>query len=183
MLTSRLVVPVLAALLLGASMGSFAGNTKASAASHASSAKSPQHRTAAAKTKHAKQAKTVSQVKQRKQGKHKQRPEKVSAKGRHTVADQLAANPKLADRLAPLIAKTPAEMPDAVAGFKNFGQFVAAAHASNNLGIPFDALKAEITKEGGSLGKGIQALSPDAHVDAEIVRANQQARDDLLQPS
>ena len=38
-------------------------------------------------------------------------------------------------------------------------------------------------KDGGTLGKGIQALSPDVHVDAEILRANQQAQSDLLQPS
>lgn len=175
---SRFLVPVFAALLLGTSLGSLAANSQASSGT---AAKSPPQRTAA--TAKRKQAKPASTGKHRKAGKHPQRPEKLSTKGRHTVADQLAANPKLADRLAPLIAKTPADMPAAVAGFRNFGQFVAAAHASNNLGIPFDALKAEITKEGGSLGKGIQALSPDAHVDAEVVRANQQARDDLLKPS
>lgn len=175
--TSRFVVPVLAALLIGACGGSFAAN----AGSPNHSAKKSQHRvTSTAKRQH---AKPVAQGKHHKQGKRKQRPEKVSAKGRHTVADQLAANPKLADRLASLIEKTPADMPAAVAGFKNFGQFVATAHASNNLGIPFEALKAEVVNDGGSLGKGIQVLSPDAHIDAEVLKANQQAQNDLLHPS
>lgn len=178
---SRLILPVVAALLMGVPLASFASNSSASGGSHGRAGKGQLHgATATAKDKHGKRA---THGKHRKQGKLKQRPEKSSAKGRHTVADQLAANPKLAERLAPLIAKTPADMPAAVAGFKNFGQFVATAHASNNLGIPFETLKAEVTKDGGSLGKGIQALSPDAHVDAEILKANQQAQNDLLQPS
>ena len=175
---SRLVVPVVAALLMGFSLASFAAN---GTGSKGSAVKGPQrHATAAAKDKHGKHA---THDKRHSHGKGKQRAVKPTAKGPHSVADQLAFRPKLADRLAPLIDKNPADMPAAVAGFKNFGQFVAAAHVSNNLGIPFDDLKAEITKEGGSLGKGIQALSPDAHVDAEIVKANKQAQDDLLQPS
>lgn len=178
---SRLIVPVAAALLMGVSLASFAATGNASAGSHGSAGKGQPHSaTAIAKDKHGKRA---AHGKHRTHGKHKSRSAKTSAKGRHTVADQLAAQPKLADRLAPLIDKTPADMPAAVAGFKNFGQFVAAAHVSNNLGIPFDALKAEITKDGGSLGKGIQTLSPNANVDAEIVKANKQAQYDLLQPS
>lgn len=173
MCKSRLIVPVVAALLMGISLASFAAN--------GSAGKGQPHRaTVAAKNRHGKHA---VHDKRRTHGKSKQRAAKTIAKGPHTVADQLAYRPKLADRLAPLIDKTPADMPAAVAGFKNFGQFVAAAHVSNNLGIPFDALKAEITKEGGSLGKGIQALSPNAQVDAEIVKANKQAQDDLLMPS
>jgi hypothetical protein len=179
MQTSRRIVPVLAALLMGVSLTSLAANT--STGSHASTGQGAQHRAkAVAKDKHGKRA---AHGKNRTHGKHKSRGDKTSTKGRHSVADQLAAHPKLAERLAPLIDKTPADMPTAVAGFKNFGQFVAAAHVSNNLGIPFDALKAEITKDGGSLGKGIQALSPEANVDAEIVKANKQAQNDLLQPS
>jgi hypothetical protein len=34
---------------------------------------------------------------------------------------------------------------DARTGFKNWGQFVAAVHVSNNLGIPFADLKAKMT--------------------------------------
>jgi hypothetical protein len=34
---------------------------------------------------------------------------------------------------------------DAAQGFKNWGQFVAAVHVSNNLGLPFDQLKSLMT--------------------------------------
>ena len=34
---------------------------------------------------------------------------------------------------------------DVAGGFKNWGQFVAAVHVSNNLGIPFADLKARMT--------------------------------------
>lgn len=184
MRTSRLIVPVAAALIMGVSLASHAaGNGKGGGGSHGNTAKSAQHSSAKAKAKAKVKAKPAAHGKRNVRGKHTKGTDNTSAKGRHTVADQLAARPQLAERLAPLIHKDTADLPAAVAGFKNFGQFVAAAHASDNLGIPFDALKAEITKEGGSLGKGIQTLSPDANVDAEIFKANTQAQDDLMQPS
>src|SRR5262249_20601318 len=50
----------------------------------------------------------------------------------------------------------------ATAGFKNEGQFLAALHASHNLNIPFDDLKAKMTgSHAMSLGAAIHALKPD----------------------
>jgi hypothetical protein len=53
-------------------------------------------------------------------------------------------NAKLEARLLPLL---PAgiTVQDASQGFKNWGQFVAAVHVSNNLGIPFADLKTRMT--------------------------------------
>jgi len=53
-------------------------------------------------------------------------------------------NPKLEARLQGML---PLDMTvqDAMAGFKNWGQFVAAVHVSNNLNIPFADLKAKMT--------------------------------------
>ena len=53
-------------------------------------------------------------------------------------------NPKLEARLLTLL---PAgiTVQDASQGFKNWGQFVAAVHVSNNLNIPFADLKARMT--------------------------------------
>ena len=53
-------------------------------------------------------------------------------------------NAKLEARLLPLL---PAGITvhDAAQGFKNWGQFVAAVHVSNNLGIPFADLKTRMT--------------------------------------
>ena len=57
----------------------------------------------------------------------------------HTVK-----NPKLEARLLTLLPPG-STIQDASYGFKNWGQFVAAAHVSNNLGIPFADLKSRMT--------------------------------------
>ena len=61
-----------------------------------------------------------------------------------TPTSQPVKNAKLEARLKTLL---PADITvaDARNGFKNWGQFVAAAHVSNNLGIPFAELKARMT--------------------------------------
>jgi hypothetical protein len=53
-------------------------------------------------------------------------------------------NPKLEARLLAMLPPG-SNIVDASAGFKNWGQFVAATHVSNNLGIPFADLKAAMT--------------------------------------
>ena len=53
-------------------------------------------------------------------------------------------NPKLEARLLTLLPPG-STIQDASFGFKNWGQFVAAAHVSNNLGIPFADLKSRMT--------------------------------------
>ena len=100
------------------------------------------------------------------------------AKAPLTPQDHLTAQPKLAAKLQTLIPGTPVNV--AAQGFRNFGQFVAAVHVSNNLGIPFADLKARMTGPNPqSLGQSIHALRPGVNADAEVNFAEQQARRDL----
>ena len=95
-----------------------------------------------------------------------------------TPQAHLTAQPKLAAKLQALIPGTPVNV--AAQGFKNFGQFVAAVHVSNNLGIPFADLKARMTGPNPeSLGQSIHELRPAVNADAEANFAEQQARRDL----
>lgn len=77
-------------------------------------------------------------------------------------------------------------------GFRNQGQFIAAVHVSQNLGIPFAELKAtmlgrpvagsttDITSSSPmSLGQAIQRLKPFANATTETARAETQAAGDL----
>jgi len=63
-------------------------------------------------------------------------------------------------------------------GFRSLGDFVAAAHVSNNLAIPFASLKARIVR-GESLGEAIQALRPEIDAQIEARKARALAADDL----
>ena len=80
--------------------------------------------------------------------------------------------------------------------FKNFGQFVAAAHVSKNLNVPggFAALMCDMTATGAtvggktatcsnttkmSLGKAVQTLDPRADAKSESKKATQQAKQDV----
>lgn len=86
------------------------------------------------------------------------------------------------------------DLKDACSKFKNLGQCVAAIHVSHNLNISFDCLKADMT--GGSvpqgtacpagtgsskmsLGKSIQALSPNSSGKSEAKAAEKQAKADI----
>jgi hypothetical protein len=69
-------------------------------------------------------------------------------------------------------------------GFKSFGQFVAAVHVSQNLGISSSALRAEMTGQNAvSLGNAIQGLRPDADAANESKRAMSEAKEDLKESS
>jgi hypothetical protein len=92
----------------------------------------------------------------------------------------LPKNPKLVARLQAMLPPgMTAEQ--AAFGFRNQGQFVAAVHVSNNLGIPFNELRSKMVTEGKSLGQSIQALKPHADSDAEAERAVGQAEAELDQ--
>jgi len=82
--------------------------------------------------------------------------------------------------------------------FKNFGQFVAAAHVAKNLNIPggFPALMCDMTKQTAvgatstctnttkmSLGKAIQTLDPNADAKSESKKATNQASQDIKDSS
>jgi hypothetical protein len=99
-------------------------------------------------------------------------------KSRQTIDQKLDGNPKLSSKLQSLLPAG-TDLKTAAAGFKNFGQFVAAVHVSHNLGIPFDQLKAKMTGANAeSLGKAIKELKPDANAKAETKKAEQEAKDD-----
>jgi len=115
---------------------------------------------------------------------------RVELNGRKSVSDHLTRNSKLSDKLQGLLGE--GELYLSVEGFKNLGQFVAAVHVSNNLGISFDELKARMTESSPeslatsenlgtteSLGKAIRALRPDVNATKEIRKANRQASNDL----
>jgi len=72
----------------------------------------------------------------------------------------------------------------AASGFKNGGQFLAALHASKDLGIPFDQLKAKMMGSNSpmSLGQAIHALKPNVtekDADNEADKAEKEARADV----
>jgi len=94
-----------------------------------------------------------------------------------TSADQLASNPKLSDQLQKFFPAG-TNLSTEAAGFKNLGDFVAAAHVSNNLGIPFGELKGKLMN-GKSLGQAIHELKPDVSSNSEASRAQIQAKKTL----
>lgn len=95
--------------------------------------------------------------------------------GRPTVSDQVARNTNLAARLQGILPAG-TDVQKASAGFKNLGQFVAAAHVSHNLDIPFDTLKGKMMSgDGMSLGRAIQELKPAADAKTEERNAERAA--------
>jgi hypothetical protein len=99
--------------------------------------------------------------------------------GGKSISDHLSSQSKLSSKLQSLLPAG-TDLKTASSGFKNLGQFVAAVHVSNNLGIPFDQLKAKMTGDHAeSLGKAIQELKPDANAKSETKKANTQADADL----
>jgi hypothetical protein len=103
----------------------------------------------------------------------------TNASGPKSASDLLSQNTKLASKLQSLLPAG-TDLQTAASGFKNLGQFVAAVHVSNNLGIPFDQLKATMIgppKE--SLGQAIHILKPAANSKTETQKATTQATQDM----
>ena len=104
------------------------------------------------------------------------------------VAQKLSTKTNLLSKITGLLPAG-TDLNAATAGFKNFGQFVAAVNVSNNLGIPFADLKADMTgirMDGTltgeptlSLGRSIQDLKPGADADSEATKATKQANSDI----
>ena len=90
-------------------------------------------------------------------------------------------NPRLEARLLQLLPAG-TNINEAARGFKNWGQFVAAVHVSNNQNIPFMELKSRMVGPGAvSLGQAIQASrsrTPTASTHAVKV-AEQEAAEDF----
>jgi len=103
----------------------------------------------------------------------------TKSSGGKSISDHLNSQSKLSSKLQSLLPAG-TDLKTASSGFKNLGQFVAAVHVSNNLGIPFDQLKAKMTGDHAeSLGKAIQELKPDASAKSETKKANKQADADI----
>ncbi len=102
-----------------------------------------------------------------------------SGEKKKTVGELVEQNTKLSSKLQDLLPAG-ADVQQASQGFKNVGQFVAAAHVAHNLGIPFDQLKSRVTGPNAvSLGKAIKELNPTANAQAESRKAWREARKDL----
>jgi hypothetical protein len=96
-----------------------------------------------------------------------------------TVAQRIDANAQLVAKLTPLLPSG-MTLDQAAQGFKNQGQFIAALHASKNLNIPFDKLKAEMVgADHDSLGGAIRDLMPTANAKVEAGKAETEARADI----
>jgi len=94
------------------------------------------------------------------------------------IATKIESHPQLAAKLTSLLPKG-MTLDSAAAGFRNQGQFIAALHVSQNLGIPFASLKAQMTGDHPkSLGQSIQALRPSADSKSAVKKAEKQAHDD-----
>src|SRR5579863_4844419 len=132
----------------------------------------------------------------------------TSAAGGHGPSSTMAStdpgsvlehNSNLAGKLETLTGTTNlADLEKDASAFKNFGQFVAAAHVSKNLNIPggFAALMCDMTAKTAtgatstctnttkmSLGKAIQALDPHADAKSESKKAANQANQDIKDSS
>jgi hypothetical protein len=104
------------------------------------------------------------------------------------VAQKLSTKTNLMNKVTGVLPAG-TDLNAATAGFKNFGQFVAAVNVSNNLGIPFADLKANMTgirldgtptgEPTLSLGRSIQDLKPAANAGAEATKATKQADSDI----
>jgi hypothetical protein len=93
---------------------------------------------------------------------------------------KIEANPKLSAKLQTLLPSGET-LTQAAAGFKNEGRFIAALHASHNLNIPFDKLKADMTGSNAmSLGAAIKANRPDmstAQAQEQAKKAEKEAKE------
>jgi len=103
-------------------------------------------------------------------------PTKTTTTGELTpVQQKLKQNTNLAAKLSSRLPEG-TDVIKAAEGFKNLGQFVAAANVSHNLQISFTELKAKMMT-GMSLGQAIQAVRPlTASPTVEAQRAEYDAR-------
>jgi len=91
------------------------------------------------------------------------------------ATEALRRNPRLAESIRDLLPGQDLEA--ASNGFRNFGQFVAAAQVSKNTGIPFNDLKTRMVDRGMNLGEAIKDARPELDAPAEARRAETTARD------
>ena len=94
------------------------------------------------------------------------------------LSDASHHDQKLADKLGKLLPPG-TDLRAAAAGFRNLGEFVTTVHASSNLAIPFDKLKARIVA-GNDVSDAIELLRPEIDGLVEARRARKMARQDLI---
>jgi hypothetical protein len=110
------------------------------------------------------------------------------------IAQKLSTKPNLLGKVQRSLNITDLNaLNPATAGFKNFGNFVAAVNVSNNLGIKFDDLKAAMTgttmagtstgKPQLSLGQAIQQLKPGVDSTTEAQKAQVEANVEISERS
>ena len=105
------------------------------------------------------------------------------------VAQKLSSKPNLLNKVTSSLPPN-TDLNAATAGFKNFGQFVAAVNVSNNLGIAFTDLKSAMTgttldgtPTGAptlSLGQAIHQLKPGVSAETEAHKAQTLADRDIV---
>ena len=101
----------------------------------------------------------------------------AAASKKPTLSDHLNRNTRLSSQLQGLLPEG-TNLQEASTGFKNLGDFAAAAHVSHNLGIPFGDLKTTLTG-GKNLGEAIHELRPSVDHKAEARKAQEQANKTL----
>jgi len=94
------------------------------------------------------------------------------------IATKISSKPQLNAKIATMLPRG-MTLDQASRGFKNQGQFIAALHVSQNLGIPFKDLKNDMTVKHLSLGQSIQDLKPTARSGDEARKAETAANHDL----
>lgn len=96
------------------------------------------------------------------------------------VPSYLVTQPRIADRAQPLL-KRGADVQLAAEGFRTPELFMAVAHASHNLEVPFVVLKHHVLTERMTLSKAIAATRPDVNAAEQASQAMAAARADLFE--
>jgi hypothetical protein len=91
-----------------------------------------------------------------------------------------AVQQEIGTRLAALVPSG-MSIQDACTGFTSLAECSTALHVAQNLNVPFADLKGKVTA-GDSIGGAIHSLKPGVNARAEALKAEKQARDDLLAP-
>jgi hypothetical protein len=123
------------------------------------------------------QAKTSTQAPEARPGATTHSESRSEAHSGGGIATRIESNPGLTARVQALLPSG-MSMTTAAAGFRNEGQFLAALHASHNLGIPFADLRAKMTgSHAMSLGAAIKASKPNMDNDEAREEAKKAERE------
>jgi hypothetical protein len=100
------------------------------------------------------------------------------------LADRLGGNPILSARIQALLPPG-TSLQAAAAGFQDETEFITALHISRNLSIPFNELRADLTRsKHQTLTGALHNLRPElrtAGINRQMKRAGQQTKADLQQ--